>query len=79
VLLGEAMWADMLTASIEFSRRSSNSAPAKPIAGRQIPIVLPFEAKPSRSGMPVLAACEAARSCGFAAARQSWRNGHAHA
>jgi len=79
VLLGEAMWADMLTASIEFSRRTSKSAPARPIPGRQIPIVLPFVPRPSRPGMPVLAAFEAASVRGFAAARQSWRNGHAHA
>ncbi len=79
VLLGEAMWADMLVASIEFGRRTTMSAPAKKPTGRQIPIVLPFEPRPSRPGMPVLAAFEAARTGGLAAARQSRRNGHADA
>lgn len=57
VLLGEAMWADMLSASIMFNRKQT----ARHIAAsnpRAAPTVLPFKAI---SGMPVLAAFAAAK------------------
>jgi uncharacterized protein (UPF0276 family) len=59
VLLGEAMWADMLAASIAFGKRQKTESSAAP---RLAPgIVLPFERAPSRRGMPVLAAFEAVK------------------
>src|SRR5262245_4766630 len=78
VLLGEAMWADMLTASLCFR------CPAKPVAteraaARQPAIVLPFEPRPSRAGMPVLAAFDTVRANGQAHAYQPGRKSHAHA
>ena len=53
VLLGEAMWADMLTASIGFHRRIKTPA-AEP--ARRTPIVIPFDSKATRVRMPALAA-----------------------
>ena len=57
VLLGEAMWADMLSASIMFNRKQTarHVAASRP---RAAPAVLPFKAT---RGMPVLAAFAAAR------------------
>ncbi|MEP6565414.1 MAG: DUF692 domain-containing protein [Mesorhizobium sp.] len=56
VLLGEAMWADMLAASIMFHRKQTTRQVAA-VRALAAPIVLPFQ----RSGMPVLAAFAAAR------------------
>jgi hypothetical protein len=58
VLLGEAMWADMLTASIMFNRKQAarQAEAAKP---RPMPLT-PFESV--RTGMPVLAAFAAAKA-----------------
>ncbi|TIU32972.1 MAG: DUF692 domain-containing protein, partial [Mesorhizobium sp.] len=58
VLLGEAMWADMLTASIMFGRKQ---------AARQAATTKPRPASPTpfenvRTSMPVLAACAAAKA-----------------
>ena len=78
VLLGEAMWADMLTASLCFRRQAKTAAAEKP-AARQPAIVLPFEPRPSHAGMPVLAAFDAVRANGHAAAYQPGRKSHAHA
>ncbi|TGQ38353.1 DUF692 domain-containing protein [Mesorhizobium sp. M00.F.Ca.ET.216.01.1.1] len=59
VLLGEAMWADMLSASIMFNRKQTarRAAVTKP---RAVPTVLSFEN--GGSGMPVLAAFAAVRA-----------------
>ncbi|TJW11889.1 MAG: DUF692 domain-containing protein [Mesorhizobium sp.] len=59
VLLGEAMWADMLSASIMFNRKQTarRAAVTEP---RAVPTVLSFEN--GGSGMPVLAAFAAARA-----------------
>lgn len=59
VLLGEAMWADMLTASIMFNRKQAErqAATARP---RPTSALLPFESV--RTGMPVLAAFAAAKA-----------------
>jgi len=77
VLLGEAMWADMLAASIEFQRvRDVPGRAAKPVQ-RSSSIVLPFDRRPARSSMPVLAAFETVKSNGLAEAYQPRRNGHA--
>ncbi|MFI0844393.1 DUF692 family multinuclear iron-containing protein [Mesorhizobium sp. IMUNJ 23232] len=59
VLLGEAMWADMLSASIAFGRRTG-AAPSKPDS-RFSSVVVPFERRPNRGRMPALAAFEALR------------------
>ena len=77
VLLGEAMWADMLAASIGFGRTAeqAGSTPSR----RQPSIVLPFERDPARLGMPVLAAFNAIRANRPEGSRQSWRTSHAHA
>ncbi|TIO07388.1 DUF692 domain-containing protein [Mesorhizobium sp.] len=60
VLLGEAMWADMLSASIMFNRKQAarQAATAKP---RPISTLLSFESD-MRSGMPVLAAFAAVKA-----------------
>lgn len=60
VLLGEAMWADMLSASIMFNRKQAarQTTTAKP---RPISNLLPFK-RDMRSGMPVLAAFAAAKA-----------------
>ena len=56
VLLGEAMWADMIAESIAFRRRMS--APAiEPV--RRAATVIPFERYAPRGRMPVLAAFDA--------------------
>ncbi|TSE07061.1 DUF692 domain-containing protein [Mesorhizobium intechi] len=62
VLLGEAMWADMLSASIMFNRKQA--VRRNQSAGhRSTPIRLPVDNEPTTS-MPVLAAFAAARSAG---------------
>lgn len=60
VLLGEAMWADMLSASIMFNHKQTarQAATAKP---RPISTLLSFKSD-MRSGMPVLAAFAAAKA-----------------
>ncbi|MBZ9767089.1 DUF692 domain-containing protein [Mesorhizobium sp. CA6] len=60
VLLGEAMWADMLTASIMFSRKQAVRR-EQTAEVRATPIRLPIEAETTTS-MPVLAAFAAART-----------------
>ncbi|MBZ9866422.1 DUF692 domain-containing protein [Mesorhizobium sp. CA15] len=60
VLLGEAMWADMLTASIMFSRKQAVRR-EQTAEARAMPIRLPIEAETTTS-MPVLAAFAAART-----------------
>ena len=60
VLLGEAMWADMLTASIMFNRRQAVRR-GQPTEGRAKPVSLSVECE-TRTSMPVLAAFAAARS-----------------
>lgn len=60
VLLGEAMWADMLTASIMFNRRQA-ARPEQTTEGRVKPISLSVKCETTTS-MPVLAAFAAARS-----------------
>ncbi|MBZ9734370.1 DUF692 domain-containing protein [Mesorhizobium sp. CA18] len=60
VLLGEAMWADMLTASIMFSRKQAVRR-EQTAEARATPIRLPIEAETTTS-MPVLAAFAAART-----------------
>ncbi|TPN85697.1 DUF692 domain-containing protein [Mesorhizobium sp. CU2] len=60
VLLGEAMWADMLTASIMFSRKQA-ARRAQTTAAEATPIRLSVEAETTTS-MPVLAAFAAARA-----------------
>ncbi|TIW01110.1 MAG: DUF692 domain-containing protein [Mesorhizobium sp.] len=59
VLLGEAMWADMLTASILFNRRQA-ARRKQTTEARPTPICLPVEGEKTTS-MPVLAAFAAAR------------------
>ncbi|RWD67494.1 MAG: DUF692 domain-containing protein [Mesorhizobium sp.] len=59
VLLGEAMWADMLTASILFNRRQA-ARRKQTTEARPTPICLPVEGETTTS-MPVLAAFAAAR------------------
>jgi hypothetical protein len=59
VLLGEAMWADMLTASIMFNRRHAARRDQKTEA-RTRPVSLSYECEKTTS-MPVLAAFAAAR------------------
>ena len=78
VLLGEAMWADMLTASLCFRCPTKPAAVEKP-AQRQPAIVLPFEPRAERAGMPVLAAFDTVRVNGHADAYQPGRNSHAYA
>jgi uncharacterized protein len=76
VLLGEAMWADMLAASIAFGKRKDPAVPAAPV--RCSPgIVLPFERDGSQLGMPVLAAFEAVKSMGQFGDHAAGRNRHA--
>jgi uncharacterized protein (UPF0276 family) len=75
VLLGEAMWADMLAASIEFHR--TRSMPTQTAKSAPSSIVPPF--KPSRLDRPVLTAFAAIRVNGLAYAYEPGRNGHAHA
>ncbi|RTM07385.1 MAG: DUF692 domain-containing protein [Hyphomicrobiales bacterium] len=60
VLLGEAMWADMLTASIMFNRGQAVRR-GQPTEGRAKPVSLSVECE-TRTSMPVLAAFAAARS-----------------
>jgi hypothetical protein len=60
VLLGEAMWADMLTASIMFNRRQA-ARREQTTKARAKPICLPVEYE-TKTSMPVLAAFAAARS-----------------
>ncbi|TPJ72438.1 DUF692 domain-containing protein [Mesorhizobium sp. B2-6-2] len=60
VLLGEAMWADMLTASIMFSRKQA-ARREQLTETRATPIRLPIEGETTTS-MPVLAAFAAART-----------------
>jgi uncharacterized protein len=78
VLLGEAMWADMLTAALCFGC-TARPAPVEKPAARQPAIVLPFEPRAPQRGMPALAAFDAVRSNGLAEAYQPRRNSHAHA
>ncbi|TGQ53506.1 DUF692 domain-containing protein [Mesorhizobium sp. M1C.F.Ca.ET.193.01.1.1] len=59
VLLGEAMWADMLTASIMFNRKQA-ARQSQPTEARSTPICLAVESETTTS-MPVLAAFAAAR------------------
>jgi uncharacterized protein (UPF0276 family) len=59
VLLGEAMWADMLAATIGFRRRREVSPQARQPRNASV-TVPPFEPTP-RGRMPVLAACEAVK------------------
>jgi len=75
VLLGEAMWADMLTASIGFRRRNEHAAVERPVS--QPRMVLPFDRKAPTNRMPVLAAFETVKSTGLAEAYQPRRNRHA--
>lgn len=77
VLLGEAMWADMLTAALCFDRRARRTAKAAP--AKQPSIVVPFERKPARRGMPVLAAFDEVRGNGLAETHQLGSIRHAHA
>jgi uncharacterized protein (UPF0276 family) len=74
VLLGEAMWADMLAAAIGFRRRATE-APAR----QQPAIVLPFEPRSPQRGMKVLAAFDTLKANGLAEAYQPRRTSHAHA
>jgi hypothetical protein len=75
VLLGEAMWADMLAASIAFGKRKDTAVPAAPV--RCAPgIVLPFERDGSQLGMPVLAAFAAVKSMRQSGDHASGRNRH---
>ncbi|WP_292549610.1 DUF692 family multinuclear iron-containing protein, partial [Mesorhizobium sp.] len=60
VLLGEAMWADMLTASIMFNRRQV-ARRNQTTEARSAPIRLSLEGETTTS-MPVLAAFAAARA-----------------
>ncbi len=61
VLLGEAMWADMMSASIAFGRRAEAALPCRD-SSRFGSVVVPFEYRPDRGRMPALAAFEALRS-----------------
>ena len=75
VLLGEAMWADMLAASIAFQAR--RAAPIEIAATpRSSAIVVPFERTTQKSRMPVLAAFDSMRSNG-ADAYEPRRKNHA--
>jgi len=79
VLLGEAMWADMLVASIEIGRREIRRATAPRPVECWSSIVVPFDRNSSQRGMPVLAAFDAIRPNGFANAYEPGRTSHAHA
>jgi len=79
VLLGEAMWADMLLGSIEFGRRKSTSVDRLGHAEPAPSVVLPFERRATRRGMPILAAFETVKGNGLDDVWQTWRNRHAHA
>lgn len=78
VLLGEAMWADMLAASIAFESRPrfAGAAAADP---RLASTVVPFGAPAQRPCMPALAAFETIRPSASAAVAQIGRNRHAFA
>jgi len=58
VLLGEAMWADMLSASIGFHRRINEPA-VEP--ARRTPIIIPFDRKAAPVRLPALAAFDTVR------------------
>jgi uncharacterized protein (UPF0276 family) len=59
VLLGEMMWADMLSASIAFSRRAPDVAAT--LDSRFVSIVVPFGRRSGHGRIPALAAFEAIR------------------
>jgi uncharacterized protein (UPF0276 family) len=76
VLLGEAMWADMLAQSIAFeSRGVSNAAPQRP--GRFEGMVLPLPNDRNRGPMPALAALATITPSVFANHSGIRRMGHA--
>jgi hypothetical protein len=77
VLLGEAMWADMLARSIAFERRmiSENGAAR---TGRFEGMVLPAQADGAGAQMPVLAALATITPSLFANHSGTRRTGHAH-
>ncbi len=64
VLLGEAMWADMLSAVIAFEHRGKT---ARDMRDARFSTVLPFGRKPTGARMPVLAAFETVRPANAAA------------
>jgi len=76
VLLGEAMWADMLMASTAFQRRP----PAFAAAGSQPEISrAPLDLSTGAPLMPALAACQAANGGKFVHSMAKGRIGHVHA
>jgi hypothetical protein len=78
VLLGEAMWADMLSASIAFCKRQDTLRVSRPV--RSAPnTVVPFERDAPRGRMPVLAAFDAIKPARLAGDRDVGRNRHAAA
>jgi uncharacterized protein (UPF0276 family) len=74
VLLGEAMWADMLAAAVAFERRGEPAAPATPrstFANSNAP----FRRNSGRGPMPALAAFETIRA--MPDNTNTWRSRHA--
>jgi uncharacterized protein len=79
VLLGEAMWADMLAAMIAFRKRQDAFTLAEQ-AKKPIPsTVLPFERETPRGRMPVLAAFDAIKPACATGGRDAMRKRHAAA
>ena len=76
VLLGEAMWADMLVASIAFGQRQAARAVTVDLLNSNTS-VLPFDRNARRIRLPALLAFEAARNARSPAAAQPGSEFHA--
>jgi uncharacterized protein (UPF0276 family) len=76
VLLGEAMWADMLAQSIVFERRATEM-PAREPTSRFEGLVIPFGKNRDRGPMPALAALATITPSVFADRAGKGRTGHA--
>jgi uncharacterized protein (UPF0276 family) len=76
VLLGEAMWADMLAAMIAFRKRRDALTPVEQTGKSGRGKVLPFERETPRGRMPVLAAFDAIKPARPAGDHNAWIKHH---